>query len=55
MIATLNFTPSDKLYVKIIPKIGFSRVNNLRVDIVSSIAPGVVDPGFERQLAHCAM
>ena len=36
-------------------KIGFSGVNNPSKDMLSSVAPGLVEPGFERQLARCAM
>ena len=35
-------------------KLGFSGVNNPRKDFIS-VAPGLVNPGFERQLAHCAL
>ena len=33
-------------------KIGSGGVNNPSKDMLSSVAPGLVEPGFERQLAR---
>ena len=49
VLAPSTFTPSDKLYIKIMLEIGFTGVNNPSKDMISSVvAPGLVDPGFEQ-------
>ena len=51
----LNFTPFDNLYIPIMLKIGFSGVNNPRKKISWTLSPpGLINPGFQRYLAHCA-